>query len=109
MRGFYSREQSQSPRGYLSWSRWIGVLCIALVLLVGIVQVVHTLPNGQIDESCSLCVTAHHVVQTVALVTLAIAVRPVLRVAPEKTTERPRQRFLLKLAIRPPPVSLIAT
>ena len=113
MRGFYSREQSQpsearSSRGAPSWSRWLGVFCIALVLLVGIIQVAHTHPNGQIDESCSLCVAAHHVVQTVALVTLAIAIRPVLRVAPEKTSERPRQRFLLKLAIRPPPVSLIA-
>jgi hypothetical protein len=84
------------------------VFCIALVLLVGIVQVAHTHPNGQVDDSCSLCITAHHVVQTVALVTLAIAIRPVLRMAPEKTSERPRQRFLLKLAIRPPPVSLIA-
>jgi hypothetical protein len=84
------------------------MLCIALVLLVGIVQVVHTHPDGQIDEGCSLCNTAHQMVQTVALVTLAISIRPVLRVAPEKTLERPRQRFLLKLAIRPPPVFLIA-
>jgi hypothetical protein len=84
------------------------MLCIALVLLVGIVQVVHTHPDGQIDEGCSLCNTAHQVVQTVALVTLDISIRPVLRVTPEKTSERPRQRFLLKLAIRPPPVFLIA-
>ena len=110
MRGFYSREQSQPSRvgNVSSWSCWIGLLCIALVLLVGIVQVVHTHPNGQVDEGCSLCNTAHHVVQTVALVTLAISIRPVLRVAPEKTSERPRQKFLLKLANRPPPVFLIA-
>jgi hypothetical protein len=103
MRVFNSRKRLQS-----SWVSWLGIFCIALVLLAGIVQVAHTHPNGQVDEGCSLCNTAHQVVQIVVLVALAISIRPVLRVAPEKTSERPRQRFLLKLANRPPPVSLIA-
>jgi hypothetical protein len=101
MRVFNNGRRFQS-----SWVSWLGIVCIALVLLTGIIQVAHTHPDGQVDhEGCSLCNTAHHVVQTVALVTLAISIRPVLRVTLEKTPECPRQKFLLKLAIRPPPVS----
>ena|SRR5277367_621597 len=92
-----------------TWAGWLGIFCIALVLLTGFVQITHTHPNGQVDnEGCSLCNTAHHVVQTVALVSVAISIQPVWRIAPKKTIDRPRQRFLLKLANRPPPVSLIA-
>ncbi len=91
-------------RAHGSWVKWLGVLCIALVLLTGFIQVTHTHTYGHADhEGCSLCVTAHHVVQTVALVMLAVSVQPVLQLAPEKNSELPRQRFLLKLANRPPP------
>lgn len=100
MRVFQAKQRFQS-----SWASWLGIVCIALVLFTGVIQVAHTHPDGQIDhEGCSLCVTAHHAVQTVALVTLAVSVQPVVHFTPEKTFELPRQRFLLKLAIRPPPV-----
>ncbi len=90
----------------LSLAGWLGIFCIALVLLTGFIQVAHT-HAGLVDhEGCSLCNTAHHVVQTVALVTAAVSIQPVQRVAPQKTLERPRQKFLHKLANRPPPVSL---
>jgi hypothetical protein len=105
MRGLNPREQSQLP----SWFRWIGVLCIALVLLVGFIQVTHTHSGGHVDrENCSLCNTAHQVAQTVATVTVVVSIHPVWRAAAEKPLERPRQKFLHKLANRPPPVSLIA-
>ena|SRR5215470_4285573 len=91
-----------------NWAGWLGILCIALVLLTGFIQIAHTHPTGQVDEGCSLCNTAHHVVQTVALVSVAVTIRPVWRTASEKPLEWPRQKFLHKLANRPPPVSLIA-
>ena len=92
-----------------TWASWLGIFCITLVLLTGLVQVSHTHTPGQVDhEGCSLCNTAHHVVQTVALITVAVSVRPVWRIASEKPLERRRQRFLHKLANRPPPVSLSA-
>jgi len=91
-----------------TWAGWLGILCIGLVLLTGFVQIAHTHPAGQVDEGCSLCNTAHHVVQTVALVTVAVSIQPVWRIASEKPLDRPRQKFLHKLANRPPPVSLIA-
>ena len=104
MRKSYSRERLQSP-----WVRWIGMLCIALVLMAGMIQVLHTHPAGQVDhEGCSLCNTAHHVVKGVALVTLAVSILPVWRVASDKPIERPRQKVLHKLVNRPPPVSLIS-
>jgi hypothetical protein len=41
-------------------------------------------------------------------VTVAVTVHPVWRAAAELPVQRPRQKFLHKLANRPPPVSLIA-
>ncbi len=109
MHGLYSREQARpSSKVQSSWARWIGLLCVALVLLAGFIQVAHTHP-GQVDhEGCSLCNTAHQTVQSVALVTVAVTVHPVWRAAAELPVQRPRQKFLHKLANRPPPVSLIA-
>lgn len=104
------RVSAEKRRLQWSWAGWLGILCIALVLLTGFIQVVHTHPLGQVDhEGCSLCNTAHQVVQTVALVTVAaVPIQPVWRAATEKPTDRPRQKFIHKLANRPPPVSLIA-
>jgi hypothetical protein len=87
----------------LSWISLLGMVCIALVLMTGLLQVTHSHPSGQPDHDCSLCVTAHHVAQAVVVVTLAVSSRPVARFVPESFTPAPRQRFILKLANRPPP------
>ena len=88
----------------LSWLSLLGIVCVALVLMTGILQVTHSHPSGQPDHDCSLCVTAHHVAQAVVVVTMALSSRPVARFVPETFTPVPRQRFVLKLANRPPPV-----
>jgi hypothetical protein len=88
----------------LSWVSLLGIVCVALVLMTGLLQVTHSHPSGQPDHDCSLCVTAHHAVQGVVVVTLAVSSRPVARFVPETFTPAPRQRFVLKLANRPPPV-----
>ena len=82
----------------------IGIVCIALVLITGVLQVTHTHPNGQPDHDCSLCVTAHNVAQAVVVVTLAITTQAIGRLVAETFAPLPRQRFVLRLAIRPPPV-----
>ena len=87
-----------------SWVTILGIVCIALVLFTGILQVTHSHPNGQIDRDCSLCFTAHHTVQAVVAVTLQVSSQPIARLAREQFAPLPRQRFVLKLAIRPPPV-----
>ncbi|MBV8629680.1 MAG: hypothetical protein JOZ83_02065 [Silvibacterium sp.] len=81
----------------------VGVICIALVLIAGIAQVAHSHPWGQPDHDCALCVSAHQVVQIVALVTLAISILRVVAVAPERTRRPPAPSFFYKLACRPPP------
>jgi hypothetical protein len=88
----------------ISWASLVAILCVALVLMTGVLQVTHSHPSGQDDHDCSLCVSAHHVAQAVVVVTLALSSRPVARFVPEAFTPVPRQRFVLKLANRPPPV-----
>jgi hypothetical protein len=69
----------------------------------GTVQAVHSHPSGQPDHDCSLCTTAHNVIQVVALVTLDLSSLPVVHVAAEPTLESPHRPFFFKLACRPPP------
>lgn len=94
-----------TPRRELrvSWVSLLGIVCIALVLLTGILQVAHPHHSSHIDHECSLCMTAHHVVQGVVAVTLELSSQPVVRFVTVRVTPLPRQRFVLKLANRPPP------
>lgn len=91
----------------VSWISILGIVCVALVLVTGILQVTHTHANGQIDHDCSLCFTAHQVVQIAIVVTVVLASQPVARIASESFSPLPRQRFVLKLANRPPPVPAV--
>jgi hypothetical protein len=90
-----------------SWIAVLGVLCIALVLVTGILQVTHAHADGQIDHDCSLCFTAHQAVQIAVVVTVILASQPVAHFTPERFAPLPRQRFVLKLANRPPPVPAV--
>jgi|SRR5271154_636125 len=91
------------PRARFSLVSLLGIVCIALVLMSGIVQVAHSHPSGQPDHDCSLCITAHQVIQIVAPVTLALSSVAVTGVAPEPILKRPGRYFFFKLASRPPP------
>ncbi|MGC2162830.1 MAG: hypothetical protein WA634_13025 [Silvibacterium sp.] len=98
MRSFSSKLRSRS-----NWVALVGIACVALVLLVGVVQVVHSHPSGRIDPDCSLCVTAHQAVQVVALITLDLSSQPVEHVVSEPRLELPRRSFFFRLDCRPPP------
>lgn len=91
-----------------SWVSALGMLCIALVLVTSMLQVTHSHPAGQVDHDCALCFTAHQVVQIAPIVTVVLASQPVARIASDSFTPLPRQRFVLKLAIRPPPVPAVS-
>lgn len=82
----------------------VGMVCVALVLLTSIIRVTHHHKNDRIDPDCALCMTAHTVAQVVVVVAITITSRPVERyVAETYCAPLPRQRFVLKLANRPPP------
>jgi hypothetical protein len=86
-----------------SWLALLGMLCIALVLVSGVAQVAHSHPSGQPDHDCSLCASAHHVIQIVAAVKLVQASRPVAAIAVAPPTAIPTRQFFFKLSCRPPP------
>jgi len=82
----------------------LGVVCIALLLFTGILQVTHHHADGRIDPDCSLCMTAHQAIQVAAIVTAFVTSHSIARLTHERFDPLPRQRLVLKLAIRPPPV-----
>src|ERR1700761_3487298 len=98
MASLYTRMRNRS-----SWLALLGVFCIALVLASGVVQAVHTHDSGQPDHDCSLCVSAHHVVQIAPTVELSNVSRPIAAVAFSVASALPQRRFFFKLACRPPP------
>jgi len=97
--------RTSGSRSQFSLASLLGILCIALVLMSGMVQVAHSHPLGQPDHDCSLCTTAHNVIQVVALVTLDLSTQPVAAIAPEPTRELPSRTFFFKLSCRPPPAA----
>ena len=86
----------------------LGILCIALVLLTGVVHVAHFHPNSQNDPDCALCVTAHQALQVVAIAVVILCSQRVVHRIAERVEPAPRQRFVLKLANRPPPIPAFA-
>lgn len=87
-----------------SWVSILGILCVALMLLTGVIHAAHFHANGQDDPDCALCMTAHQAVQPAAAVALILCSQPVVHRIGERIEPAPRQRFVLKLANRPPPV-----
>lgn len=92
------------------WGMFLGLLCIALVLIGSTLQVAHTHPGGDLSHSdCSLCVSAHVVAQ---IVSNPIPVPAALTVVAEPTFHakpRPERLSIFALFTRPPPaVSTLA-
>ncbi|MGB9144504.1 MAG: hypothetical protein WCC14_01665 [Acidobacteriaceae bacterium] len=83
----------------------LGIVCIALVLFTGIVQVTHHHADGRLDPDCALCMTAHTVAQVVVVVVVQITSQPVEHyVAEAVPAPKLCPQFAFKLAKRPPPV-----
>ncbi len=85
----------------------VGIVCVALVMMIGVVQAAHSHPSGHIDPDCALCVTAHQAVQVVALITLDISSQPVEHLSPEPVLQLPPRSFFFRLDCRPPPAESI--
>jgi len=87
-------------------SRWfplLGILCISLVLLSGVIQAAHFHATGQVDHDCALCVAAHHVPQAAPQISLHMNSRPVMRLLAPSCIHHPRRAVFFRLVSRPPP------
>jgi hypothetical protein len=83
----------------------LGFLCCALVIFGGIVQLVHTHPDGQaVQSDCALCHVAHLVVQP-SVPQLLPRTIPVAASEPAALQPVRAQFFyVFSLFTRPPPV-----
>jgi len=99
------------PRGsrnlrtrHLHWVM-LGFLCCALIIFGGIVQLVHTHPDGQaVRPDCALCHTAHVVAPAAVPQSLPRPLPVVARVSPAVQPRRALFFFVFCLFTRPPPV-----
>jgi hypothetical protein len=101
------RSLSSKLRARSTWLAMVGIICVALILMVGVVQVMHRHPSGHIDPDCALCVTAHQAVQVVALIALDMSSQPIEHVAPDPILRLPNSTFFFRLDCRPPPAESI--
>ena len=83
----------------------LGFLCCALITLGGIVQLVHTHPDGQaVRPDCALCHVAHLVVHPSVPQLLPRTIPVAARVSAALQPVRVQFFFVFSLFTRPPPV-----
>lgn len=85
------------------WASVLGIFCVALVLMSGVVQAAHFHAGGQTDHDCALCLTAHQIAHAAAPVTVPLDSHAVAAVAIPRTLHRPRRAIAFSLVSRPPP------
>jgi hypothetical protein len=93
---------------HISRALALGSLCIALVLLSGMIQAAHFHASAQPDHDCALCMTAHSVAQASAPVALLFTSLRVEALPAGRTIARPRDAVHFRLASRPPPLPFLA-
>jgi hypothetical protein len=91
------------PKLRISRALVLGTLCIALVMLSGMIQAAHFHPADQPDHDCALCLAAHSMAYVAPPVVLHVSVRPVAASVTPQTIFRPRPALHFRLASRPPP------
>lgn len=84
----------------------LGVFCVGLVLLSGMVQAAHFHVSGQPDHDCALCLTAHSIAQMARPMVLQMSSAAVARLAVRRARRLPRRAVILRLTSRPPPALL---
>src|SRR5271154_493663 len=102
MLGKPTTSQRQSP-----WRLLLGVLCISLVLLGGVLSGAHTHAQGDISHAdCALCVVAHTAVQVAPPPPLVVVVQVFTKV--EAFHPIARLQFIPQFSLysRPPPAAL---
>jgi hypothetical protein len=92
------------PKMRFSRAIALGSLCIALVLMSGMIQAAHFHADGQTDHDCSLCLTVHSVAQASAPIALCFTCQEIASPTVSRIIARPRPAVYFRLSSRPPPV-----
>ena len=99
MVGKYTKSHPRSP-----WTILLGVLCIALIMVGGVITATHNHSHGEAThQDCGLCVTAHMAVQVAVTVTQVCVAQVFTRV--EASNPVASHQFTPQFALfsRPPP------
>ena len=100
--GKITTSQMRSP-----WRVLLGILCIALIMVGGIVAVTHTHSQREINhQDCGLCVTAHMAVQVAVTVTQVCVAQVFTRVEASRPVASHDFTPQFALFSRPPPAGL---
>ena len=101
--------QDFTPQVRSPWRLFLGVLCIALVMLCGTLSVAHTHSDWRTHADCGLCVAAHAVVHNIAPVAPSLtALVFVLLDPPSLPPLRARKPLKSGLFTRPPPAGALS-
>jgi hypothetical protein len=84
-----------------------GIVCIAIVLMSGMIQAAHIHRDLRTDRDCSLCMVAHSAVRAAPPIVLPHISAPVAEVEMVRRVEVPRRVVFVRLAIRPPPEAAV--
>jgi hypothetical protein len=80
-----------------------GIVCIALVLMSGMVQAAHFHAPGEPDHDCALCVAAHQVAHAALPITLDFCSVQVAPLTAARSLPTPRRTVYFRLTGRAPP------
>lgn len=83
----------------------LGSVCIALVLLSGMIQAAHFHGLAGADHDCALCLAVHTVAQVAPPLVLPFTCHPLGAALPLRRIELPRRSVYFRLASRPPPAT----
>jgi hypothetical protein len=91
------------PKRTLNWVSVLGFLCIALVLMSGVVQAAHFHASRQPDHDCALCLAIHHVASIAPVIQLSFSIGFLGRSVTMRRITFPKRTAFFRLASRPPP------
>ena len=83
----------------------LGGVCIALVLLSGMIQAAHFHGLAGADHDCALCLAVHTVAQVAPPLVLPFTSHSVRAALPLPSIHVPRRSVYFRLASRPPPTT----
>jgi hypothetical protein len=97
-RSVFPRPHTRPP-----WRLLLGVLCISLILVAGILSVTHTHSDGRVHSDCGLCVTAHASVHVSAPPPQILISHVYIEIEASRPVARPQSAPQFALFSRPPP------